>query len=49
MGGILSPFLVGHLAAGSGLSAVPMAAMVGSCAVFALVLLIWLGRKVSGH
>jgi fucose permease len=49
MGGILSPFVVGHLAAGSGLSAVPMAAMVGSCAVFALVLLIWLGRKVSGH
>jgi len=25
-----------------------MAAMAGSCAVFGLVLLIWLGRKVSG-
>jgi fucose permease len=48
MGGILSPFVLGHLAAGSGLGVVPMAAMAGSCAVFALVLLIWLGRKVSG-
>jgi len=28
---------------------VPLAAMAGSCAVFALVLLIWLGRKVSGY
>ncbi len=48
MGGILSPFVLGHLAAGSGLNAIPMAAMAGSCAVFGLVLLIWLGRKVSG-
>jgi FHS family glucose/mannose:H+ symporter-like MFS transporter len=48
MGGILSPFVLGHVAAGSGLGVVPMAAMAGSCAVFALVLLIWLGRKVSG-
>jgi FHS family glucose/mannose:H+ symporter-like MFS transporter len=49
MGGILSPFALGHVAMGSGLSAIPVAAMIGSCAVFALVLLIWLGRKVSGH
>jgi FHS family glucose/mannose:H+ symporter-like MFS transporter len=49
MGGILSPFVLGHVAMRSGLNAIPMAAMVGSCAVFALVLLIWLGRKVSGH
>jgi fucose permease len=49
MGGVLSPFALGHLAAGSGLSVVPVAAMAGSCAVFALVLLIWLGRKVSGY
>ena len=48
MGGILSPFVLGHAAAGSGLGVVPMAAMAGSCAVFGLVLLIWLGRKVSG-
>jgi fucose permease len=49
MGGILAPFVLGHVAMGSGLSAIPVAAMAGSCAVFALVLLIWLGRKVSGH
>jgi MFS family permease len=48
MGGILAPFLVGHLAAVAGLQVIPLAAMFGSCAVFALVLLIWLGRKVSG-
>ena len=49
MGGILAPFALGHLAASAGLGAVPVAVMVSSCAVFALVLLIWLGRKVSGH
>jgi len=49
MGGILAPFALGHLAAGYGLRVVPLSAMAGSCAVFALVLLIWLGRKVSGH
>lgn len=48
LGGIFAPFMVGHLANGAGLWMVPFAAMVGSCAVFALVLLIWLGRKVSG-
>lgn len=49
MGGILTPFLLGHLAAGSGLRVVPLAVMLGSCAVFALVFLIWLGHKVSGQ
>jgi len=49
MGGMLTPFVLGHLAAGYGLRVVPLAAMAGSCAVFGLVLLIWLGRKVSGH
>jgi fucose permease len=49
MGGILAPFALGHLAAEYGLRVVPLAAMAGSCAVFALLLLIWLGRKVSGH
>ncbi|MDP9172133.1 MAG: hypothetical protein M3N54_16060 [Acidobacteriota bacterium] len=48
MGGILAPFLLGHAAAVSGLRVIPLAAMLGSCAVFALILLIWLGRKVSG-
>lgn len=49
MGGVLTPFVLGHLAEGSGLRVIPLAAMLGSCAVFALVLLIWLGHKVSGH
>ncbi|MGD1069640.1 MAG: hypothetical protein ABSB15_05820, partial [Bryobacteraceae bacterium] len=49
MGGILAPFALGHLAAEYGLRVVPLAAMAGSCAVFALLLLIWLGRKVSGQ
>jgi FHS family glucose/mannose:H+ symporter-like MFS transporter len=49
LGGILAPFLLGHLAAGAGLNVIPLAAMLGSCAVFALVMLIWLGHKVSGH
>jgi FHS family glucose/mannose:H+ symporter-like MFS transporter len=48
-GGILAPFVLGHLAAGAGLRVIPLAVMLGSCAVFALVLLIWLGHKVSGH
>jgi FHS family glucose/mannose:H+ symporter-like MFS transporter len=49
MGGVLTPFVLGHWAEGSGLRVIPLAAMMGSCAVFALVLLIWLGHKVSGE
>jgi MFS transporter, FHS family, glucose/mannose:H+ symporter len=49
MGGVLAPFVMGHVAMGYGLSSIPLTAMLGSCAVFALVLIIWLGRKVSGH
>ena len=49
MGGVLTPFVLGHLAEGAGLKVIPLAAMMGSCAVFALVLLIWLGHKVSGR
>ena len=49
MGGILSPFVLGHWAERSGLAVVPLAVLAGSCAVFGLVLLIWLGSKVSGH
>jgi MFS transporter, FHS family, glucose/mannose:H+ symporter len=48
-GGILAPFVLGHLAAASGLKMIPLAVMVGSCAVFGLVLLIWLGHRVSGR
>lgn len=48
MGGILAPFALGHVAAAWGLGAIPLAAMAASCAVFGLILLIWLGRKVSG-
>jgi FHS family glucose/mannose:H+ symporter-like MFS transporter len=48
-GGILAPFALGHLAADAGLKVIPLAVMAGSCAVFGLVLLIWLGHKVSGH
>jgi FHS family glucose/mannose:H+ symporter-like MFS transporter len=48
-GGILAPFVLGHLAGDAGLKVIPLAVMMGSCAVFGLVLLIWLGHKVSGH
>jgi fucose permease len=48
LGGILAPFVLGHAAAAWGLKIVPIAVMFGSCAVFALVSLIWLGRKVAG-
>ena len=48
LGGIFAPFIVGHLAAAGGLLVVPLVAMVSSCAVFGLVLLIWLGHKVLG-
>jgi hypothetical protein len=48
MGGIVAPFVLGHAVAMSGLRIVPVAAMAGSCAVFALVLVLALGKKVSG-
>jgi fucose permease len=48
MGGIVAPFVLGHVVAHWGLRFVPIAAMIGSCAVFALVLVLALGRKVSG-
>ena len=49
MGGVLAPFVLGHLAATTGLRIVPFAAMVQSCAVVVLILMIRLGRKVSGR
>jgi FHS family glucose/mannose:H+ symporter-like MFS transporter len=48
-GGILAPFVLGHLAAGASLKVIPLAVMMGSCAVFGLVMLIWLGHRVSGR
>jgi FHS family glucose/mannose:H+ symporter-like MFS transporter len=48
-GGIVAPFALGHMAADSGLKMIPLAVMIGSFAVFGLVLLIWLGHKVSGR
>jgi fucose permease len=48
-GGILVAFLLGHLAGIAGLRVIPLTAMVGSCAVIALILIIRLGRKVSGN
>lgn len=48
LGGLLAPFVFGYLAAEEGLWLLPVAAIFGSCAVVALLLLIWLGRKVSG-
>lgn len=45
MGGVLSPFVMGHIAMSYGLSSIPLTAMLGSCAVFALVLVIWRTRS----
>jgi fucose permease len=49
MGGVLAPFVLGHVATATGLRIVPLAAMIQSCAVVALILVIRLGRKVSGR
>ncbi len=48
-GGIFAAFVLGHLSSLVGLRVIPLTAMLGSCAVFALILVIRLGRKVSGH
>jgi fucose permease len=48
-GGIFAAFVLGHLAGWAGLRVVPIAAMLGSCAVFGLILVIRLGRRVSGN
>jgi hypothetical protein len=48
-GGIFAAFMLGHVALWTGLRAVPITAMLGSCAVFGLILVIRLGRKVSGN
>jgi len=48
-GGIFAAFVLGHLAGMTGLRAIPLSAMIGSCVVFGLILVIRLGRKVSGN
>jgi hypothetical protein len=48
LGGSLSPFMLGRMIDLTSLRAVPVSLMVGSIAVIALLLLIRLGRKVSG-
>jgi hypothetical protein len=48
-GALLAPFALGYGAASMGLRIVPIAAMFGSCAVLILLLVIWLGHKVSGE
>jgi hypothetical protein len=48
-GGIFAAFVLGHLAGAAGLRVVPISAMLGSCLVFALIMVIRLGRKVSGN
>jgi FHS family glucose/mannose:H+ symporter-like MFS transporter len=48
-GGIFAAFVLGHLAEWIGLRAIPVSVMLGSCAVIALILVIRLGRKVSGN
>jgi fucose permease len=48
-GGIFAAFVLGHLAEWAGLRVVPIAPMLGSCAVFVLIMVIRLGRKVSGN
>jgi len=48
-GAIFADFLLGHLADHLGLRAIPAATIVGSLAVIALIMVIRLGRKVSGN
>jgi len=48
-GGIFAMFVLGHLAGALGLRVIPLSAMLGSCAVIGLILVIRLGRRVSGN
>jgi FHS family glucose/mannose:H+ symporter-like MFS transporter len=48
-GAVFADFLLGHLADLIGLRAIPAATIVGSLAVIALIMVIRLGRKVSGN
>ena len=48
-GAIFADFLLGHIAEWTNLRAIPAATIVGTCAVIAILLVIRLGRKVSGN
>ncbi len=48
-GAIFADFILGHLADHLGLRAIPAATIVGSLAVITLIMVIRLGRKVSGN
>lgn len=47
-GGVMAPFVLGNAVAVWGLAIVPWVEIAGSCLVFGMILLLWLGRKVSG-
>ncbi len=48
LGGVMAPAVVGNAAYFWGLGVMPWVEIAGSCAVFGLILLLWLGWKVSG-
>lgn len=48
LGGVLAPFVLGNAAALWGLGIMPWVVIAGSCMVFGMILLLWLGWKVSG-
>jgi fucose permease len=49
LGGLLAPATLGYVAAAWGVGAVVGLPLIGSCAVVALLLLIWLESKVTGR
>ncbi len=48
LGGVTAPFLLANSAALWGLGIMPWVEICGSLTVFGMILLLWLGRKVSG-
>ena len=48
MGGVMAPFILGNAVAVWGLAIIPWVEIAGSSLVFGMILLLWLGRKVSG-
>lgn len=48
LGGVMAPFLLANSAQLWGLGVMPWVEIAGSCTVFAMILLLWLGWKVSG-
>ncbi len=48
LGGVMAPFLLANSAALWGLGVMPWVEIAGSCSVIAMIILLWLGWKVSG-